>query len=1032
MFEREIKFIYDFSLNQIRRLGTSFTIKQLTTCGLHPALHKYIEAEIDFLIYEDRKRFIDKSNFDYTGESILKQFELIAKEIKAEKRLTIDYISQLLLHAISFNINYLAQPKWALSKLIFPNDELLNVVEVKQILNYLYFYPHIKQITEKYFTKKQLIVISKQEFEELITKVQNEIFSLYNKSVFEKVLLSMAEFYNIGSSVKTKVPLTAVELFVKENRLQEFINRFEDVFGSELKLNIEINELQGVLFSLVPVKRKHYMDRIVKKEQPDSMFTTPEEKIEPEAAVDKSQEFKEEIPTETEIQSEKLQKDIEEQAAEQDKPLEEVLTENIQAENLLEELMEETKTDEILNEIDEELSVDEIIPDEAEITAETEIQKENEPETDEQKQVDNIVSELQQTDLNIPGEKIEVDLNHELKADLVEQNRIDEVAETETITPEVEVEFNEEEIALTTDETQITSIPEDQKIELTDIILEEPNEVLSDQEPVEVQNPVEQKEPDIEEKPETGKFDSVKEKPNNFEDTFSLMQDDNDDSVIAIDEVHEPTTIEDNEIKQEPALEQSLSEEQKIPFDEQILIETSQLKTSDDIIEEISSDTFETPEKDSLILSQTYVEEKITGENSQQINEEADIIDDEDIHLENVNFFGPVEKQIDLFELDDIKLKSDDNPEQVDHETENAELENIDVIPLNDNLPEELKKEEDKNAEDENIIMYIEEDFEERNKIEKEINGISALESIEKEIEGLEFETNYLEDDFLIISEEKSLIDTTDSEPDESNLSGKEVPDNALDEENNLEDEINSEEKISDEIENVAPLSNVDEVETFPHEKLFDEYERDILKIDEPQVTLDAIDEDNEHYVELIDNVNDELSLPLPEQVKESKFEEEIDKELNDIDEENLDLLETNLDDKVDASEIPLVDSVIDDETSYPDTEELWDNDREEVESKLLPENNYSDFIEKKIKPKAEQLDIADFFKGKDADKIIVSVFDEDTQDFLQTCEMIIECRNINEALGILEALFKANHVKSTSKEAVLFKKIVQEYMDKR
>jgi len=1014
MFEREIKFIYDFSLNQIRRLGTSFTIKQLTTCGLHPALHKYIEAEIDFLIYEDRKRFIDKSNFDYTGESILKQFELIAKEIKAEKRLTIDYISQLLLHAISFNINYLAQPKWALSKLIFPNDELLNVVEVKQILNYLYFYPHIKQITEKYFTKKQLIVISKQEFEELIAKVQNEIFSLYNKSVFEKVLLSMAEFYNIGSSVKTKVPLTAVELFIKENRLQEFINRYEDAFGSELKLNIEINELQGILFSVVPVKRKHYMDRIVKKEQPDSMFSTPEEKIEPEAAADKLQETKEEIPQEKEIQSEILQKDIEEQAAEQDKPLEEVLTENIQAENLLEELMEETKTDEILNEVDEKLSVDEIIPDEAEIIAKTEIPKENEHETDEEKRVDNIVSELQQTDLN-----------HEFKADLVEQNRIDEVAETETITPEVEVEFNKEEIALTTDETQITSIPEDQKIELTDIILEEPNEVLSDQEPVEVQNPVEQKEPDIEEKPETGKFVSVKEKPSNFEDTFSLMQDDKDDSVIAIDETPEPTAVEDNEIKQEPALEQSLAEEQKIPSDGQISIETSQSKTNNGVFEEISFDTLETPVEDTSTQPQTYNEEEITGKNSVQINEEADIIDDEDILLENVNFFGPVEKQIDLFELDDIKLKSDDNPEQVEHKTEieNAELESKIFVPFNDNPTVELKQQDDNSAL---------EDGEEPDILKDEAHEISALESIEKEIEGLEFETNYLEDDFMIVSEEKSLRDSAGSEPDDSHLPDEEEPDNTPDEENYLEDKNNSEEKISGEVENVASLSNVDEVDTFPHEKLFDEYEKDILKIDEPLVLKDTPDEDNERYVELPGSEIDELSLPHSEEVKDNIFEEELDKELDNLDEESLDLLENNLDDKIDASEIPLVDSVIDDETSYPETEEQWDNVKEEQESKLMQEENSNEFIEKKIKPKAEQSDIADFFKGKDAEKIIVSVFDEDTQDFLQTCEMIIECRNINEALGILEALFKANHVKSTSKEAVLFKKIVQEYMDKR
>ena len=70
MFEKEIKFIYDFNLNQIRKLGTYTTYDQLTETELHPAIIQYISAEIDYLIFEDRQKLLSNSIFDYTGEKI--------------------------------------------------------------------------------------------------------------------------------------------------------------------------------------------------------------------------------------------------------------------------------------------------------------------------------------------------------------------------------------------------------------------------------------------------------------------------------------------------------------------------------------------------------------------------------------------------------------------------------------------------------------------------------------------------------------------------------------------------------------------------------------------------------------------------------------------------------------------------------------------------------------------------------------------------------------------------------------------------
>ena len=38
MFEKEIKFIGDFCFNQVKSLGTNFTLDKVTTAGVHPAV----------------------------------------------------------------------------------------------------------------------------------------------------------------------------------------------------------------------------------------------------------------------------------------------------------------------------------------------------------------------------------------------------------------------------------------------------------------------------------------------------------------------------------------------------------------------------------------------------------------------------------------------------------------------------------------------------------------------------------------------------------------------------------------------------------------------------------------------------------------------------------------------------------------------------------------------------------------------------------------------------------------------------------
>ncbi|MCX7875444.1 MAG: hypothetical protein N2321_04660 [Melioribacteraceae bacterium] len=254
MFEREIKFIYDFNLNKVNKLGPYFTFEQLQNSDLHPAILHYISAEIDYLVFEDRQKLLKNSVFDYSGEKISYYFNLITEELKRSKRFSIEYIAKLILHATSFTINFLVRPRWTITRFIFDESKHKTTNEIKQILNYIYYYKYLKTIITSYINTKKILSMNNDEFDELITKTDKLSIENNFNGIVSTSFMAMAEFFNIGQMQKTKIPLTAVELFLEEKNLLNHLQKITDVFGSDENAVFHISDYIRVLNSVVDIK----------------------------------------------------------------------------------------------------------------------------------------------------------------------------------------------------------------------------------------------------------------------------------------------------------------------------------------------------------------------------------------------------------------------------------------------------------------------------------------------------------------------------------------------------------------------------------------------------------------------------------------------------------------------------------------------------------------------------------------------------------------------------------------------------------
>jgi len=250
MFEKEIKFISDFCLNKISKAGSFLTFEKLKGIEIHPAILKYISAEMDFQIYKDRQILLQKSAFDYSGAEISKYFRMIALEIKKSKRISENEITELISQAVTFNFNYITKPNETLLDFIFNESESKTPEEITFILDYPYYYNYLRQILSTYMDKKQLLTLEKKELEFLLNKIDAELFSAKINEFVDNALDAMGDFFNVGAVLRTQIPPQAIELYLEEKKLNHLKSRLEHAVTKAPKIKYEIDEIKKIIYSI--------------------------------------------------------------------------------------------------------------------------------------------------------------------------------------------------------------------------------------------------------------------------------------------------------------------------------------------------------------------------------------------------------------------------------------------------------------------------------------------------------------------------------------------------------------------------------------------------------------------------------------------------------------------------------------------------------------------------------------------------------------------------------------------------------------
>lgn len=291
MFEKEIKFISDFCLNKISKAGSFLTFEKLKGIEIHPAILKYISAEIDFQIYKDRQVLLQKSAFDYSGSEISKYFKMIALKIKKSKRIGENEINDLISQAVSFNFNYMTRPNETIVDFIFKESDSISPEEMAMKLDYLYYYNYLRQILSSYMDKKQLLTLDKKELKFLLNKIDSELFSAKPNKLIDNALETMADFFNIGAVLRSQIPPQAIELYLKEKNLNDHLLRLQNALAQSPKIKYEIDEIKKIIYTVV------FTEEQKTAASESELTSTEDESVQETESVDISENLKPELDT---------------------------------------------------------------------------------------------------------------------------------------------------------------------------------------------------------------------------------------------------------------------------------------------------------------------------------------------------------------------------------------------------------------------------------------------------------------------------------------------------------------------------------------------------------------------------------------------------------------------------------------------------------------------------------------------------------------------------------------------------------------
>lgn len=198
------------------------------TRNIPHSIKHFFDQEVELWIREESEKFGSSERFDYEMPEVQMLVDKIFDILKQTATFHINQFNRLLERAIKLEANYLIRPQQTLTQFLFKDSALITTIEVYDMLKYFDKFQYYKDALTDYFNLKYMREISQNQFQELITAIDQQVYARTPVETALQTLKTINNFINEGRPTSSdSMDVRMMIMVFKDRHLDDFVQLIE-------------------------------------------------------------------------------------------------------------------------------------------------------------------------------------------------------------------------------------------------------------------------------------------------------------------------------------------------------------------------------------------------------------------------------------------------------------------------------------------------------------------------------------------------------------------------------------------------------------------------------------------------------------------------------------------------------------------------------------------------------------------------------------------------------------------------------------
>lgn len=285
MFDREKQVIINRYCRAIFDASDKISVSEILNLNIPDSIKHYIRLEIERRVEEEFSAIRNFSKFNFDHIKVKPLVDELKILLTLTKELDINELSILLKFALDLNLDYLLKPCDTLTSFIMKYEEFQSVSFIRDRLKFIVEYEYFPILVNKYFEKTGLTKIGKNDFQNLLYKIDKEYTRDFTLLDHYNLFSRFKNFlFELNLSITDSAEYEAFIIYLKDkqrNELASFLEEHREQFktSGETVVSFIRSILHSSVYEKQVVETKSLAEDMVVEEENKSLEKISNEEV---------------------------------------------------------------------------------------------------------------------------------------------------------------------------------------------------------------------------------------------------------------------------------------------------------------------------------------------------------------------------------------------------------------------------------------------------------------------------------------------------------------------------------------------------------------------------------------------------------------------------------------------------------------------------------------------------------------------------------------------------------------------------------